>query len=47
MSGILGRAIVAVVDKELILMSMAEEDASNNVWREAIHNLVEEICVRG
>jgi hypothetical protein len=44
MSGILSCPVVAIVDEQLIFVGMAEEDASNDVWRESIHDLVEKVC---
>lgn len=43
MVGILHRAIVGVVNQCLVFVGVAEEDASDNVWREAGDDLVEEI----
>lgn len=37
-------SVIGIVYHELVLMSMAEEDVGDDVWRIAINDLIEQIC---
>lgn len=41
---ILNRAVVSIVDHELVLVVVAEEYVGDDVWGVAVYDLVEEVC---